>query len=93
MTEAILIGLAAWRLSSLLVMENGPWGAFERLRTLVGIKPGPIEGFLPELLSCMFCTTVWATVFFYGVWQLSPTVVMVCAAMSIALLAERLPSR
>lgn len=91
--QALLIGLAGWRVAHLLVVEDGPFDIFEKIRQMVGIKSGEIDSFFGLLLSCMFCTTVWTCIFMYGLWLLSPTAVIVIAAMSIALMAEALNGR
>lgn len=66
----IVLTLATWRISSLFVFENGPWFAFERLRSSAGIyfhmhpKDGPIkivpDTFFAQLLDCLWCFSVYA---------------------------------
>ena len=90
--ESILIGLAGWRIANLLVNENGPFAVFEHLRLFIGLKPGEVSGFLPELFSCVYCMSVWATIAAYFVYLISPIVVMIVAAMSVALIANRIVS-
>lgn len=68
----ILYGLATWRISSMFVDELGPFNIFLSIRSLVGIMPDPITGspigipekFLPKLLSCVWCFSVWVGIFF-----------------------------
>jgi hypothetical protein len=50
----LLLSLATWRISSLLVCEDGPGDAFKRLRAAVCRSP-----FLSGLLSCVWCCSVW----------------------------------
>lgn len=88
-TEALLIGLTAWRLANLLVNESGPWGIFGRLRLFVGAGEGLIEGFLPTLFSCIMCMSIWTSVLAYFLWRLEPATVIVGGAMSIAILVDR----
>lgn len=64
--EFIVFGLATWRIASLLVDEPGPFRIFIRIRSLVGITHDADDnvavipdGFLPELLSCVWCTSIW----------------------------------
>lgn len=66
LVDFIILCLATWRISSLLVAETGPFDVFLKLREAVGIthdedkKVAVIpERFLPQLLSCMWCTSVW----------------------------------
>lgn len=49
----ILGVLAVWRISYLLASESGPWNAMELVRHQLG------NGFLRELLSCLYCVSVW----------------------------------
>ena len=49
----ILGVLAVWRISYLLASESGPWGAIELFRHQLG------NGFWRELLSCLYCVSVW----------------------------------
>lgn len=86
---AIIWGLAGWRVASLLVNEDGPWESLERLRQLIGLKPGPIEGFLPKLFSCIWCMSVWTTALAALVWEISPTAVIITAGAAIALLVDK----
>lgn len=86
--ETLLIGLAGWRLASLLVNEMGPWHIFDRLRTLVGVKPGLI-GAWAELFSCVWCMSIWTTLAAYFLYQIEPRAVMVVAAAAVAILVEQ----
>lgn len=88
--QAILIGLAAWRIASLLVNEDGPFNVFGRLRGLLGLNtPGEITGFLPTLFGCIWCISIWTALAMWGLWELEPIAVVVIAAMSVALTIER----
>lgn len=62
----IILALATWRVSSLLVNEAGPWDAFRRIRELAGIEhdeEGKIylvpERFFAQVLSCVWCASLW----------------------------------
>jgi len=87
--EAVLIGLAAWRMANFLVNENGPFDIVVSLREQVGVKVGTIEGFFPSLFTCVYCMSVWTAIYMYVLWEIEPIIVMVVAAMAIALVAER----
>lgn len=86
--DLLIYILATWRISSLLVNEDGPWFIFERLRTWSGIyyhtlsknyhvdpdeyiKVVP-DKFLPQLLSCVWCCSIWAGIVFVIFIRLSP---------------------
>lgn len=55
-------GLATWRLSRMLVKEQGPYHIFERLRRATGIEyeSGDVLSY-PDWnpLHCVYCTSVW----------------------------------
>lgn len=64
--EFVVLALATWRISSLLVDESGPFRIFIRIREKVGITHDMDDnvaiipdGFMPELLSCIWCTSLW----------------------------------
>ena len=45
--------LTVWRLTHLLVAEDGPWDAVVRLRARAG------AGFWGRLLDCFYCLSLW----------------------------------
>jgi hypothetical protein len=49
----LLAALAVWRLSHLLVFENGPGLIFERMRQ------AGAETWVGRLLDCFYCTSLW----------------------------------
>jgi hypothetical protein len=52
--ERLAIGaLATWRLTHLLVKEDGPGRVIVRLRARAG------DGWAGELLDCFYCMSVW----------------------------------
>lgn len=56
MFELVVLALAVWRVTHLLVNEDGPLRMFDRLRG-VAIRLG-----MDELVSCVYCTSVWVGV-------------------------------
>jgi hypothetical protein len=77
MVDFLILSLATWRLSSLLVDEEGPAEIFERLRHWAGIGldergHSTVEGGeLARALLCIWCTSVWVGILFgalYAVW-------------------------
>ena len=59
MIVLLLVGLSTWRVSSLLIREDGPWSIFNRLRAWAGVyRPGEVTP-LAELFSCVWCVSVW----------------------------------
>lgn len=58
--------MATWRISSLLVNEEGPLELFARLRLLVsGIT---------DLLTCIWCCSVWVGIGFTALYWYLPAV-------------------
>ena len=53
LTSVVLGGLAVWRLSQLVVRDDGPWQVFARLRRRA--ESTAWEG----VLSCMYCCSLW----------------------------------
>ena len=45
--------LATWRITHLLVAEDGPWEMVVRLRRRAG------TGFWGKLLDCFYCLSMW----------------------------------
>jgi len=52
-TSVVLGGLAVWRVSQLLVRDDGPWHVFARLRRRA--ESTAWNG----LLSCIYCSSLW----------------------------------
>lgn len=50
----IILILATWRLTSLVLREDGPWKLFVHLRTILGRTDVGIGA-----LSCFWCLSVW----------------------------------
>lgn len=74
----VIIALATWRISSMLVDEDGPFDVFGRIRRSVGIKTHLEEtevpkqwkvvkdtpdNFFAEVLSCMWCCSLYVGAF------------------------------
>jgi len=92
----LLLVLATWRLSSLLVFEDGPFEVFARLRRRVGIIQDPVDpdtrmaqGFFAELLSCVWCASFWVIIPMVALWWALPEAVAVLAIWGGAVLIER----
>lgn len=88
LTALFLLGLATWRLSYMLVHEDGPGLVFFRLRRRIGIGHDENrhawmvpERFLPMLLSCIWCTSVWVSAGWVLLYILLPAVALPLAAV------------
>jgi len=61
----ILIGLAVWRVSLMLVHERGLFGVFTRLRVFIGAETndasqiGKPSNELGQLFLCVWCMSIW----------------------------------
>ena len=53
--------LATWRLTHLIVAEDGPWIVVARLRRIAG------AGFLATLMDCFYCSSMWVALPF-AIW-------------------------
>lgn len=78
--EFFLISLAVWRVSYMLTNETGPFDVFYRIR----------QTRLVNLLSCMYCTSVWVsavfTAMFFADWRQA---IVLCLSLSgFAILIE-----
>jgi hypothetical protein len=51
--EFILIALGVWRVTHLLVAEDGPWDAVIRLRKSLG------SSVLGQAMDCFYCCSLW----------------------------------
>lgn len=92
--QAVLIGLAAWRLTALLSYERGPFDVFLRLRERLGFEhhDSGDPSMIPDawlVLGCPWCLGLYMAAVVYGLWQLSSGAVLVLAASAILVAAER----
>lgn len=79
----LVISLATWRASSLLVNEKGPMNIFERFRDWAGIEVTQLgdrpeyykavpDTFLAQILDCVWCCSVWVALFWVAFYYLAP---------------------
>lgn len=93
--DLIAIGLATFRLVSLLQGERGPFAIFERMRGWVALRDGvPVEEQrlrheVALALACSWCLSLWAALACWGLWLLEPWIVVIMAASTIAIVADR----
>lgn len=84
LTRLIISILAAWRLTHLLVKEDGPWDIFARIRDRLG------EGFWGKLMDCFKCLSMWiaAPLAFFAGNTITEIVVLWLAISGGAILLE-----
>jgi len=89
--ELIVLALATWRVSSLLVNEPGPFRIFIRLREWTGIthdEDDEVEmipdGFFSDLLSCVWCTSVWVGIFWTLMYLLDQRLVYLALPFALS---------
>lgn len=64
------MGLAVWRISSLLVQEDGPFYIFDRIRNKVGIlwtedSVPYSNNVIGQIFLCVWCMSVWISFAFF----------------------------
>ena len=52
--QFLVAALACWRITNMLLREDGPLGLFEKYRTFMGRYPK-----LAPLAYCVYCLSVW----------------------------------
>ena len=55
-TRFVLCTFAAWRLTHLIVAEDGPWDLIVRLRAQLG------DRMAGRVMDCFYCSSVWIAV-------------------------------
>lgn len=80
----VVLALAIWRISNMLVSEDGPWLMFEHLRLRAGLQPPEFPdmardtdppGQMPGILfTCVWCMSVWIAGGWLLLYALSATV-------------------
>lgn len=83
--DYIILGLATFRLSSLLANEPGPFDMFGKLRNAA-------KGELEKGLGCVWCNSVWVGTLFTVLYLIMPWIVwalLPLALSSIAIITSR----
>lgn len=83
--DFLLLSIAVWRVTNLIVGEDGPWNIFGLLRKEL-IDPAKVDvpGSFSALLSCPYCLSPWLAIIASVSYALSrwPTL---CVAFPIAM--------
>lgn len=86
--ELLVGAVATWRVSYMLLNENGPFEVFRRIRKKLGViyadnDSTEVVAFQYEITVCMWCLSVWvgmliATLYYllgsYATWLIAPYV-------------------
>lgn len=81
MTDLIILALATWRISYMLVHESGPWSIFDRIRARA-------SGTIGDLFECIYCISIWSSAFLAVLWYGGGEIfVIIMAASGLALMA------
>jgi hypothetical protein len=78
--DLLIITLATWRLSYMLVSEDGPNQIIARLRARFS---------LGGLTDCIYCMSVWIAAGLYGLWQTAAYPIVIVLAISGAAMMLR----
>ena len=96
-----ILGLATWRVSALLSKEAGPFDVFKRIREKAGITHDENDDvfmvphkFFAELLSCVWCTSIWVGAFWVCFFAITPQICTITATIfslsTLAILLDRI---
>lgn len=93
--DLIIFALATWRISTMLVREDGPFFVFKKIREISGITHDQVGRVLtvPDrlfagLLSCVWCTSVWVSGIWIVLWIALPSpIILVATLFSLSSLA------
>jgi hypothetical protein len=87
--------LANWRLSSLLVHEEGPWSIFRRIRAFIAQKALVDEksatwATFSEGIHCVWCVSLWFSPFVavWAAWDVPSWVILTFALSGGSILVE-----
>lgn len=94
----LVMGLATWRISYLLVAEAGPLDILVKFRSFIGVRFDELSqpvglNVIADLLTCVWCTSVWIGLFFAIIWYINAyaaiAIALPLALSTIAILVER----
>lgn len=89
LTAVLLATLAAWRVTHLIVAEEGPWNVFVHLRRAAAAVR------LEKLAGCFYCASIWIAVPFAMLIAKDWRTMAICipALSGGAIVLERLTKR
>lgn len=73
----LILALATWRISSLLVGEMGPGNVFEKMRYWLGVRYDADKNrhgsnMVAEVFTCVWCLSIWVGVIIAVAFLLIP---------------------
>lgn len=76
----IVYCLIVYRITSLIVIEAGPFDIFQRVRDYVGVDDlaETQRGFYPKLFSCSYCMSVWVAAVLWLPFAIFPSLFCFC---------------
>ena len=97
MLELVILALATWRLTSLLVWEDGPFEFFARLRHGLGVRYDEANNaygtnWLANGIVCPACASVWFGIAWgtaYMLWHPTWMIALPFALSAGAIVVER----
>ncbi len=95
--DFILVGLATWRLSSLLVSEAGPFDVFQCLRDALKVYPVKAgedvecksEHAAWGMFCCVWCMSVWVSALMLALYTAAPVLIWWLAVSALAIAVQR----
>lgn len=89
LTSLIMISLATYRFTRLLVKEDGPMMLIDSLRFLLGVRRDPYgvcygePGSLADMFTCKYCLSLWIAVAMTFIHSFMPWVVLFAGAAGL----------
>lgn len=87
----LVLAFATWRISSLLVNEDGPVQMFTRLRALAGVRYNgetfqrEASNIVAGAFTCIWCMSVWVgAALTVAYWQFPATIVWLCLPLALS---------
>lgn len=85
-TALVVLSLAVWRISHLLMVESGPFRIFVHLRKLMGIEHDADDEpnlwpntYFGQMFECPYCLTMNLAIVFGLLWIFFPTITLYIA--------------
>lgn len=98
MLEFMVLALATWRISYMLVVEDGPYDILDKIRRKLGVEYASdgtpySENTWGNLFTCVWCISVWVGTLFFVIDYINMTWIGIPFALSaISILANEVLS-